>query len=56
MKLDCGVLKSVPKVLLHEHLDGVLRPKTVIELAGSSGYTQLPTKDAEELARWSGRR
>src|ERR1700738_5651979 len=52
MKLDRGVLKSLPKVLLHEHLDGVLRPKTVITLARSAGYDQLPTEDPEELARW----
>ena len=52
MKLDRGVLKSLPKVLLHEHLDGVLRPQTVIELAKSGNYQQLPTKDAEELGRW----
>jgi len=52
MKLDHGVLKSLPKVLLHEHLDGVLRPKTVIELARSLEYNQLPTVDPEELARW----
>ncbi len=52
MKPDHGVLKSLPKVLLHEHLDGVLRPKTVIELAKSTEYNQLPTEDPEELARW----
>ena len=52
MKLDHGILKSLPKVLLHEHLDGVLRPKTVIELARSAEYNQLPTEDPEELARW----
>jgi len=52
MKLDRGVLKSLPKVLLHEHLDGVLRPKTVIELARSAKYDRLPTEDPEELARW----
>ena len=52
MKLDRAVLKSLPKVLLHEHLDGVLRPKTVIELAKSTHYDQLPTQDPEELARW----
>ena len=52
MKLDHEVLKSLPKVLLHEHLDGVLRPKTVIELARSAEYDQLPTEDPEELARW----
>jgi adenosine deaminase len=52
MKLQRVLLKSVPKVLLHEHLDGVVRPKTVIELARSAGYEQLPTEDPEELARW----
>jgi adenosine deaminase len=52
MKLDRGVLRSLPKVLLHEHLDGVLRPKTVIGLARSAKYDQLPTEDPDELARW----
>jgi len=52
MKLDRTVLKSLPKVLLHEHLDGVLRPKTVIELARDANYDRLPTEDPEELARW----
>jgi adenosine deaminase len=52
MKLDHGVLKSLPKVLLHEHLDGVLKPKTVIELARNVKYDQLPTEEPEELARW----
>jgi adenosine deaminase len=39
-------------VLLHEHLDGVLRPQTIIELAKSIDYDQLPTQNPEELARW----
>ncbi len=52
MKLDRSLLKSLPKVLLHEHLDGVLRPATVIALAADCGYTELPTHDPEELARW----
>ena len=52
MSLNRGVLKSLPKVLLHEHLDGVLRPATVIELARSTNYNQLPTENPEELARW----
>ncbi len=52
MKLDGAVLKSLPKVLLHEHLDGVLRPQTIIELAKNTGYDQLPTQDPQELARW----
>ena len=37
---------------MHEHLDGVLRPKTVIELARSAQYDQLPTEEPEALARW----
>jgi adenosine deaminase len=52
MKLDRGVLRSLPKVLLHEHLDGGLRPTTVIGLARSAKYDQLPSEDPEELARW----
>src|SRR6201987_2187852 len=52
MKLDRSLLKSLPKVLLHEHLDGVLRPATVIALANDCGYTELPTRDPVELARW----
>jgi adenosine deaminase len=52
MKLKSGVLRSLPKVLLHEHLDGVLRPITVIELARTSNYTQLPSEDPAGLAEW----
>src|SRR5258705_5552064 len=52
MKLDRGVLGSLPKVLLHEHLDGVIRPNTVIGLARSAKYGQLPAKDPEDLAPW----
>src|SRR6476659_3982993 len=39
-----------PKVLLHDHLDGGLRPATVIDLAREYGYTGLPTADPDELA------
>jgi adenosine deaminase len=46
------IIKSVPKVLLHDHLDGGLRPKTIIELAKELKYNKLPTKDPEELAAW----
>jgi adenosine deaminase len=52
MKLGHEALKSLPKVLLHEHLDGVLRPKTIIELAKTVNYDQLPTEDPEQLAHW----
>ena len=40
-----------PKVLLHDHLDGGLRPETVLELAEEVGH-QVPADDAEGLARW----
>src|SRR5208282_1052906 len=46
------LLQSLPKVLLHEHLDGVLRPQTVIELARDAGYEGLPTSDPAALAQW----
>jgi adenosine deaminase len=52
MKLEHHVLRSLPKVLLHEHLDGVLRPVTVIELAKNVNYQQLPTEDPGKLAVW----
>jgi adenosine deaminase len=52
LKLDTATLKSLPKVLLHEHLDGVLRPETVVELAKTANYDRLPTQDPKQLARW----
>jgi adenosine deaminase len=45
-------IKNLPKVLLHDHLDGGLRPATVIELANEYGYTKLPTTDVDDLAEW----
>lgn len=42
----------MPKVLLHDHLDGGLRPQTVIDLAGELKYKKLPTSDPAELADW----
>ena len=47
-----GFLERAPKALLHDHLDGGLRPSTVIELASEYGYTGLPTTDVDDLARW----
>jgi adenosine deaminase len=52
MKLDQTLLRSLPKVLLHEHLDGVLRPLTVVALAKDAEYRELPTSDPEALALW----
>jgi len=45
-------IREAPKVLLHDHLDGGLRPATIVELAHETGYDELPTSDPEELAAW----
>ncbi len=50
--LTTEIIRQMPKVALHDHLDGGLRPQTVIELAREQGYTKLPTTDADELAKW----
>ncbi|MEO0049462.1 MAG: hypothetical protein RL556_794, partial [Actinomycetota bacterium] len=44
-------IRELPKVSLHDHLDGGLRPKTIIELADSAGYT-LPVNEADALKKW----
>jgi adenosine deaminase len=41
-----------PKVLLHDHLDGGLRPQTMIDHALASGYTKLPSYEPDKLAKW----
>ncbi len=46
------LITRAPKVLLHDHLDGGLRPATVIELAEEYGYDGLPTTDVDELGEW----
>ena len=43
---------GAPKVLLHDHLDGGLRPQTVLELAQTVGYDALPATDPEKLGQW----
>ena len=45
-------IRRAPKVLLHDHLDGGLRPATVIELAREQGYDALPETDPERLGTW----
>ncbi len=45
-------LEALPKVVLHDHLDGGLRPETVLELAEEVGYTGLPTSNPDSLRRW----
>jgi adenosine deaminase len=44
-------IRNLPKISLHDHLDGGLRPQTIIELADSVGL-ELPSPDAETLAAW----
>ncbi|WP_438484492.1 adenosine deaminase [Streptomyces sp. S186] len=50
--LDRERIRRAPKVLLHDHLDGGLRPETIIELAAAIGYRNLPTTDPDALAVW----
>jgi adenosine deaminase len=45
-------IRAVPKALLHDHLDGGLRPATVVDLARDVGYQGLPTADVDELSSW----
>jgi adenosine deaminase len=52
MKISEKNLRAVPKVLLHDHLDGGLRPLTIVELARDLKYEKLPTEDPGELAVW----
>ena len=49
---DLATIVKAPKALLHDHLDGGLRPATVIDLAAEYGYTALPTTDVDDLATW----
>ncbi|MCQ9132711.1 adenosine deaminase [Streptomyces hilarionis] len=45
-------IRRAPKVLLHDHLDGGLRPGTVVDLARDGGYSPLPESDADKLGVW----
>ncbi|MDN5761393.1 MAG: adenosine deaminase [Microlunatus sp.] len=45
------VIRAAPKVSLHDHLDGGLRPQTIIDLAADVGH-ELPSTDADGLATW----
>jgi adenosine deaminase len=50
--LTADTIRQAPKVLLHDHLDGGLRPATVLDLAESAGYRGLPREDAAALGAW----
>ncbi len=51
MKIE-NIIKEAPKVMLHDHLDGGLRAKTIIELAEEQNYSKLPTSNEKELEEW----
>ncbi len=50
--LSPETIRRAPKALLHDHLDGGLRPATIVDLAAEFGYAGLPTTDPVELATW----
>ena len=50
--LTADTIVTAPKVLLHDHLDGGLRPATLIDLARAHGYAACRRRTAAELARW----
>jgi adenosine deaminase len=45
-----ATIRTAPKAMLHDHLDGGLRPATIVELAAEYGYDGLPTTDPDALA------
>ncbi|MGW2178990.1 adenosine deaminase [Streptomyces sp. NPDC001732] len=45
-------IRRAPKVLLHDHLDGGLRPGTIVDLARASGYDALPETEPDKLGIW----
>ena len=50
--LQTGTIVAAPKALLHDHLDGGLRPATIVDLAAEYGYDALPTTDVDDLTAW----
>ena len=44
------IIRQAPKAMLHDHLDGGLRPSTIVDLAEEYGYDGLPTSDPDALA------
>ena len=51
-ELTAEQILRAPKVLLHDHNDGGLRPLTMIEMAQEVGYSKLPSDDPLELQKW----
>jgi len=51
MKVQGRSLRALPKVSLHDHLDGGVRPQTILEIADEAGVA-APAGDAKALSRW----
>ena len=49
--MEESLVRAAPKVLLHDHLDGGLRPQTVLELAEEIRHS-VPATDTESMRRW----
>jgi adenosine deaminase len=50
--MEASIYRELPKVLLHDHLDGGVRAETLIELAAEFGYKRLPTANAVRFSEW----
>jgi len=50
--LPTEIFLRAPKVLLHDHLDGGIRPQTLLEIAAEVGYDELPAADPAALGAW----
>lgn len=50
--MDLSAIRPLPKAVLHDHLDGGLRPLTILELAEEQGYEGLPEAEASSLEAW----
>jgi adenosine deaminase len=50
--LSIDTIQAAPKALLHDHLDGGLRPDTVVDLASEMGYRELPSTDPHDVGVW----
>lgn len=50
--MEDAILRSLPKAVLHDHLDGGIRIATLLDLADDAGYRGLPTTDPVELSSW----
>ena len=45
------IVETLPKISLHDHLDGGVRPSTIVDIAAEQGIS-LPAATAQELNDW----